>query len=180
MIESLLGQLIISTLQAGLSARSISATIKRGQQPTQQGAVSGAAYYLWHIDTVPVGWPEVQDVWNASTSIIDHTESQRQESRYQFSILAPVDLTNANAMLAIDYARIAATIFQSRATIDVLSSQGVGVQFITQIRQSYFSDDFNRYEGNPTFDVKFSHADSITIPGNKIDKFTNNFNSVST
>jgi len=165
MLESALSQLIITALSAGLTARSLTAQIKKDNQPRQQGNPTSATLFFRHIGTINVGWPERIDTINKTTGGLDHTETQRKESRYQISALAPANLTDPTAPLTADYVNAAAAIMQSDATRALLLAANVGIQKPGNINLTYFLDEKGQHESNPTFDFILSHQDIFTTQG---------------
>jgi hypothetical protein len=165
MNESALTILMIPIIAAGMTARSLTAVVKRNQQPRQIGTPSTPTIFLNHIATTPYGWPARQDVWNTNTSVMDHTTVQFQRSKYQISGLAPQSPgTPANPTTG-DYVRAASLALQDDFARAALFAQNVGILRISDVTSSYFEDEKNQNEEIPTFDVILSHMDVLTING---------------
>lgn len=167
--ESALAILLQSALTAGLTARGLTATVQKNQQPRQQGVPSAAVILFHHVGTVNVGWPYRGDVWNAVSGKFDHTEIQRRESRYQIGALAPQSPNNATLPTPADFCLAMSAVMQSDATRATLLAANVGVQHITDIRSVYFVDDKDQNQESPSFDVVLSHQDSFATTTPKID-----------
>lgn len=163
--------LIIPLIQAGLTARGLTAVVKRDQQPRQVGVPTGATIFLHHIGTRPYGFPARQDVWNTNSSTMVHTETQFQWSRFQISGLAPQSPATPTAPIASDYVRAAALTLQSETTCAALLLQNVGVLRISDISSTYFEDDKGQNEENPSFDVLLGHQDILVTSNPVITNF---------
>src|ERR1019366_5315092 len=159
--ESALSILLVSVLNAGLTARGLTETVQKDNQPRQQGVSSSAVILFHHVGTVNVGWVYRADVWNVGTGRFDHTEIQRRESRYQIGALAPQSPTDPTQPTPADFCLAAAAVMQSDATRATLLAGNVGVQHITDVRSTYFVDDKGQNEENTSFDVILSHQDSF-------------------
>jgi hypothetical protein len=177
-IEAQLSILLQSVLTAGLAARGVTAQVQQDQQARQQGTPSAATVFFHHIGTVNVGWPEKSDVWNAGNGNFDHTETQRRESRYQIGALAPRTPGDPTLPTPADFCLAAAAVLQSDVTIATLQASSVGVQHITEIRSTYFVDDRQQNEENPTFDVILSYQDVFTTSTPKITTISETVESV--
>ena len=167
MREVNLAVLLKSALTLALTERGLTAEIKQSYQPRQQGVPSAAALFFHHIDTVNVGWPGRNDVFNQSTQKFDHIETQRRESRYQISALTP----NNTFPAAIDYIGSVAMALQSENLMDFFLANSVGIQHITVMNNVYFTDDAGQFSTNPTVDIVLSHQETVTVSRHRVDRF---------
>jgi hypothetical protein len=170
--EAALSILLVSVLNAGLSVRGVIATVQKDNQPRQEGIPNAATIFFHHVGTVNIGWPEKQDVWNAANGNFDHIETQRRESRYQISALAPQTPSDPTLPTPADFCNQAAAVMQSDVTIATLVSNGIGIRHITDIISIYFQDDKGQQEENPSFDIIFAHQDVFTTTTPIINDFT--------
>jgi hypothetical protein len=118
--------------------------------------------------TYQVNQPGLQVVSGPMQAIAgeSHEEIQQYETTFQISTLASQNPANQNQLTAADIANYAAAVLQSDAMIAALEAQGVGILRITDIRTIYFTDDYQRFEGNLSFDAIFTHKQQIitTVP----------------
>ena len=152
-----------SILDAGLAALSISATVKRGNQPTQQGFVGGPGVYIWPIDGDKYGFQSRDDKYDSTAGHIVHTERYRCETPFQFTCIA---LTGDNTFTSGDLAFNCAALLQSDAAIATMQAADVAVLRVSQVRNVPFLDDKNVYKHSASFDVVFTHHREIvgTVP----------------
>lgn len=91
-----------------------------------------------------------------------YTETQQYMTTFQFSALATQDPSNVASLTASDIVNYAAAIMQSLTTIQTLQAQNIGILKIGDIRNPAFSDDRQRYEYSPSFDVTFTTKQVIS------------------
>ncbi len=152
-------QLLISTIQDGLDARSITASVQQSYQPTQQGAPSTPTITIVKIADNRYGWTKRNGVFDKNTDIMHHVENQLIETGFQVNAYAIQDPSNTTQLTASDYLKSVAIILQNSGTISNLITQGVGILRIQAMRDVKWTDDFVRYEDNPSFDFTVSHED---------------------
>lgn len=171
MTEKQLWILITSVLQAGLTAAGFNATnpnaagfveVRQGAQPTLTGRPAGLAVLFNEIGGNRYGWVQRTDV------VPVHTESQKMESTFQISALAPQDvssLTWATDPTAKDLVTRAAAIMQSSATIAALQAQHVGIYRVREVREVYFQNDRDQQETIPSadFTLSWNLVDTATV-----------------
>lgn len=118
--------------------------------------------------TYQINQPNLQIVSEAMQAIAgeSHVEIQQYETTFQFSTLAAQRPADQNALTAADIANYASAVLQSSAMITALEAQGVGILRITDIRTTYFTDDYQRFEQNPSFDALVTHKQVLqtTVP----------------
>lgn len=121
-------------------------------QPSTQG-VERDSIYFFDIDGERVGWQARS--YNPATRM--RKERQNAESPMQFGALVKKD----SAFTAADLLSRAAMIINSLGFIDDCQRSGIGVQMISTIRKPYFKNEKGQFEQSPSFDVVFSHHQTI-------------------
>lgn len=121
-------------------------------QPTTQG-VERDSIYFFDIDDDRVGWQGRS--YTPATGM--RKERQIMESPMQFGALVKKD----SAFTAGDLLSRAAMIINSLGFIDDCQRSGIGVQVISTIRKPYFKNEKGQFEQSPSFDVVFSHHQTI-------------------
>jgi hypothetical protein len=169
MTDKELFALLITTLQTGLTAQSLSVGIQQNYQPTQEGAPSGPTIFLQKIGDHRYGFPS-RVVAYSSPGVSTLTETQLYESRFQFDALAIQDPSDTSGPTASDLLNWAAMIFQGEAAIATLAANQVGVLRVTDIRQPFFRDEKERFEASPSFDliVRYPRVMVTSIPSTKL------------
>jgi hypothetical protein len=152
---------IRTALLARLTARGITVPVKQNYQPTQQGVPSAACIFMHKLFDLRVGHPQRKDVWNPTTEVFDHVESVWIESTFQFSALAPQDPANDAELTAADILKAAAFAVQSDKFLEDLRAAGVGVLRVQRVPTGYSVDDRGQFEAEPSFDVVFTHRDTV-------------------
>lgn len=159
MNDNLLIGFIISALKTGFTAAGLSSVIvKQGYQPTQQGTPSGPTIYLHKITVERYGFLKRSNSFNATTGVTTHTEVQKLITGYQLNATAIQDPSNTTALTAGDYLETAVAILNSDAARIFLQSNEIQVERIKNGRQSYFEDDKDRFESDPSYDCSFIHS----------------------
>ena len=163
--------LLISTINSGLSAMSISVGLQQSQQPTLQGTPSTDTVYIFKLSENRYGFPGRSDVWNSGTSQMEHTEKFILERTYQISALAIQNPADTTRTTASDYVRAVGQILQSDATAQTLdaNSPTVGILRIRPVRIMYFKDDFDNFEASPSLDFTVTNYESFTQVINSTD-----------
>lgn len=91
------------------------------------------------------------------------TEIQQKASLFQAMAVVTQNPANTESLTASDVANLGCYILQSVPAIQTLEAQGVGVLKIQSVRNPYFSDDRQRYEGAPSFDFTLTHKQTIIL-----------------
>jgi hypothetical protein len=163
MNELQLAALIVQALMTGLAARGVTGvTIKQRYQPTAQGTPSNPTIYFQKISSWRYGYPRTSDLANQSPGVNAHVETFNMIVTYQINATCVVDPTNVNALTAGDYVELAVDILQSYATRIFLKNSNVGLFRIVKGRITYFGDDKDRFEADPSYDCSFSYQRVIT------------------
>lgn len=163
MLDNALITLVIATILAGEAAANIPGTpIAQAFQPDLQGANSGPTAYLHKLGDLRVGYVARTDLWDHVNSVMVHTETQQYATTFQISTLAQQNPATPTQYTASDILNLIASILQSSATITALEAQDVGVLHIGEVRNPYFTDDYQRNEAAPSLDVTFCHKQVVT------------------
>ncbi|VFR39275.1 FIG00947889: hypothetical protein [plant metagenome] len=128
-------------------------------QPTKQGRVDNGIYFF-PINRGKRGWQsrKYQSVGQGLTA----TETQFNESMYQFQAFVEDDLKDDDQLLAADVLAVVRGVLQSMKFTQAMTAAGIGVQRPTEIVTPSFINDRDNFEFNPNFTVIFSHQRSIT------------------
>ena len=107
------------------------------------------------------GYVERKDQWIEEDEIMRHTESQWYETVFQVDALAIQDPSNVTQLTASDIVNYVSSILQSDVALGTFKGQGVGILRITDIRNTPFVDDRDRFEYMPSFDFTLTHEQVI-------------------
>jgi hypothetical protein len=163
MLDNVLIPLIIDAIIAGEAAANIPGTpIAAAFQPDLQGVNSQPTAYLYKIGDQRVGQVARNEKWDRTNNLMVHTETQQYTTTFQVSALAQQNPATPNQYTASDILNLIASILQSSVTIATLEAQDVGVLHISDVRNPYFTDDYQRNEAAPNMDVVFCHKQVIT------------------
>ena len=179
-----IAELIIQVLRTGLDALGLNAIgIKQQYQPRQVGIESGPTLYFFKVVAPRYGFPSRKDVYQSDSNRFRHTEtiwrtptyqisgySIRTQQRFRDLGFAPTrhNFNRGNfsgtlpLLTASDIVEMAADVMQTGSTRLALLARNVGIIRITDVRESYFSDERRRYEQNPSFDFQLSYRHTIT------------------
>lgn len=153
MTDNQLIQLFLPIIQAGLVTDGfMDVIVKAANQPTQQGINKGPTVYFYKISTKRYGFLGRQDVWDATHSVMTHTESQYYETTFQVSALVLQSPLTPNQYTAGDLVNEVASIMQSDNTRAILNASGVGILRIQDIPNPFFVDDRDMFEASPSIE----------------------------
>ena len=135
-------------------------------QPTQQGINNGPTVYFFKIYDHRYGFLKRQDTWDPISETMIHTETQGYETMFQVNALMTQNPANTSQIVVSDLVNECAQILQSDIAINALFEQDVQILRITDIRNPYFVDDRDRFEGIPSFDfvLTYSNVSVSTSP----------------
>jgi hypothetical protein len=163
MLDNALIPLVISTIVAQEAIAGIPGTpLAQAFQPTMEGVNSQPTAYLFKVGDRRFGFPYRSDIWDMPTSRMIHTELQQYETTLQFSALAAQSPVTPAQYTASDILNLIAYCLQSADAVATLEAQGVGILRVTDIRNPYFTDDYQRNEACPSFDATFTHKQIIS------------------
>jgi len=125
-----------------------------------------AGIYLEKVSDHQYGFPIVADVYHQVGDNFTETETQVTETTFQISAMVTQNPTDLTIPTASDVAQFMKRFIQTRVTIDLWNSQEVSMLRVTDVRNPYFVDDRDRFEGYPNFDIVVIHSNSVvtTIP----------------
>ena len=131
--------------------------------PQQEGIPSEPGIFFEKLFDHPYGFPIINNTYNSVPDNFSETNLQVYETTFQVTSLViqnPDDLTIPTAS---DAANQMLMFMQSRTTVAALRALGVSLLRITQVRNPYFVDDRNRFEGHPNFDIIVYSKREITF-----------------
>lgn len=128
-------------------------------QPTKQGRVDDGIYFF-PINRGKRGWQS--RTYQDDGASLTATESQINESMYQFQAFVEDDLDAPEQLLASDVLAVVRGIVQSMRFTQAMAVAGIGVQRATDIVTPAFVNDRDNFDFNPNFTVIFTHYRSIT------------------
>lgn len=154
-------RLIGDILVAGFASQGVTPVpaIRQAYQPTQQGAQSGPACYLFKVSDHRYGFPKKGQVWNTITEVFDDATVQVYETTFQCECL--VTLTPASTLTASDILNVASGVLQAPKYQALMIAQGVNILRVTDVRNPYFKNDMDQFQASPSFDFTLTHHRSI-------------------
>lgn len=160
MNEKALAALIMSNVLPKLRALPgmAAAIMARSYQPKQNGRITTPVLYFFFLDAHRYGWTGRKDV--GDPLIVDqivHTEMQQYEQPVQFMALVPQNPADTSQLSAADVLAEVSAIMQSDELLAAFRASDVGVQRITDVRNTPFVNDEGRFEFEPSFDVTLTH-----------------------
>lgn len=121
-----------------------------------QSGTGGTGTYLLNLAST-VASPEAMTSGPAEVRVTN----QVYETTFQFSALSTQDPANPNQLTASDIMNYVAFIMQNPDTTAQLQGNSVGVLKVGQVRNPYFTDDRQRYEASPNFEMTLTHNQII-------------------
>lgn len=119
--------------------------------------------YLVKLHDKRDGFPREDYTWDNTNHVEVRTQTQVYHSTFQLTALAVQIPGNTSQLTASDVANLLVAILQNQETMALLQAQGVGIlNSITDIRNTYFLDDRDRYEASPSFDFTLVHKQILT------------------
>lgn len=160
MSENQIWAALLAVINAGLTARGLTATVQQGYQPTQQGVPTGATVYLYPVTGKRYGSP------NNKTINGVQVQTQVMERTIQVNALSIPDPRGASRPTAYDYVVSVSDILQSESGMTALKNAGIGIIRIQDIRNPFFLDDRDRHEAGPSFDftINYVNTRSESVP----------------
>jgi len=136
--------------------------VKQSYQPTQQGVPTCPTVFIHKVGDHRYGFPRKEYQWNEVKQRMVDTETQVMETTYQVNALYVQDPANMVQLTSSDLVNETAAILQSDFFLNILHENDIGMERITDIRQTYFQDDRDRSEASPSFDFTIAHK-QVTI-----------------
>lgn len=123
--------------------------VRRSYQPTQQGADFQPTLYIHLISQRRYGYLERNDIPDGD--VIRHVERQYYETVIQFTgqVLEKAD----TSLTSVDLLNEAAYVLQSDQGRLWLQEQGISILRVDNIRQIYATDEQERFQSSPNFDL---------------------------
>lgn len=130
-------------------------------QNRPQGIESTPTVYFFKVSDKRYGFPHVKDTFVApvapdTVGTMRHEETQQYITRIQFMALVPQS-PEVNVTTTSDVLNVVAGIIASDACRAAFRAQDLGILRVMDVTNPYFSDDRNRWEAAPSFDVLFTH-----------------------
>lgn len=143
-------------------------------QPTQQGVPSEPTVYIEKLFDKRYGFTR-EDLDLSGGGVIPPPPPgadipadyvQVIETTFQFSAFVLQDPSDLSIPTASDLVNYVAQLLSVRAILQTLREGGAMVMRSMQVRNPYYTDDRERFEASPSFDVVFQHERdiSLTVP----------------
>ncbi len=142
-----------------LAEQGITLPVLAAFQPTKQGRVDDGIYFF-PVGRGKRGWQARK--YRDDGAALTATESQINESMYQFQAFVEDDLSAPDQLLASDVLAVVRGLLQSMRFTQAMTVAGIGVQRATDIVTPSFVNERDNFEFNPNFTVIFTHHRSIT------------------
>lgn len=114
--------------------------------------------YIYEVTTVNHGFRHERNTPNLSNGV-DVEELQYRQTLFQLWGYVP---PAADGLTTADVVNMAAMAMQSNRLLAALKAQGIGVLRVTEVTNPFRSNEYERFEANPTFDVTITHRVSVT------------------
>jgi hypothetical protein len=162
MTDNELIRVVRGFLVGELASDQMSVLVIQKQNPTQQGVPNTPCLFIEKLFDTPRGHPEYTKVYQQSTNSFVETEKQLMATTFQISALVLQIPENTNLPTASDMANYALGKLQSRKFLRVLEPLDLGVLRAPDVRNPYFTDDRDRQEAAPSFDIAVTHYRTTT------------------
>lgn len=154
--------ILVSILRPAMQALSPDIEILQRYQPTQQGVPSTPVVFIHKVVPARYGFQSSKSVYNDTDMDFDTTESTWRTPTFQVSALALRDPEAPSLLTASDICEAAADIMQSKSTRQALLAQNIGITRITDMRMTYFVNDKDQHEAEPSFDFTLSYVNVVS------------------
>lgn len=180
MLESSIQALIQSTLLAGVAARlpTLEVIVKQNNQPRQVAVPSTPTIFFSYQSSKAWGWQQKKDTYNQTASTFNTKKSQVIHSRYTVAALAPRSSANPYALTSADLLRVAKDVLQDEDSIVQYVAQGCNIFRIQDLPSVWFQDSSDQNALWSSFDIIFTHLDSLTTSVGVITDFNGSINRV--
>lgn len=150
-------RVFLPIIQNGLIAAGMpEVEVTSAYQPTQQSITTKPTVYFYKVGDHRYGFLHRLSKWDADLQTMTHTEVQYYETTFQISALV-ISKPPTPSYTASDLVNEVAAILQSDQATTTLKNADVGILRVSDIRNPYFVDDRDRYEGSPSFDFVLTH-----------------------
>ena len=167
MKQKILESTVRAALLALLAEQGVDLPVLAAFQPTKQGRVDDGIYFF-PVNRGKRGWQSRK--YRDDGAALTATESQINESMYQFQAFVEDDLADPEQLLASDVLSVVRGVLQSMRFTQVMTAAGVGVQRATDIVMPVFVNERDNFDFNPNFTVIFTHHRNITQATAHIDQ----------
>ena len=165
---------LIRTALTAMGAPLDAVTVSQKYQPTLAGTPEPPALFIHKILTERYGHPGRRSTYDNANDNFDYQESIWRVPTFQISGLAQQDPAMLTQLTASDIVEVAADILQTEATRQTLLTSEIGIQRITQVRQTYFVNDKQRFEQSPSFDFTLSYRREFNSEVSRVLRATDN------
>lgn len=172
MTDNELIELTISTLLPLIQAKFGNTIVMlQKDQPTQQGVPSAPTVYVEKLFDKRYGFTR-EDLDLSGGGVIPPplpgtdipaNYVQVYETTLQFSAFVIQDPSDLTIPTASDLVNYVAQLLSVRAILQTLRTGGAMIQRSTQVRNPYYTDDRERFEASPSFDIVFQHERDINL-----------------
>lgn len=176
MLDAQIAEVIQSTLIAGLAARSVTAGVKRNNQPRQFVAPSTPTIFYTYGFRKPYGWAAHKDTRNVPPDTgFTTTTTQVIHTRFQIAGCIPnASPADAFALTSGDLAVIANSIMTDEANLAAFVAAGFNVFRVQEIATVWFQDSNAQNVAWSSFDIIFTHKDIFSTSTGAITEFDQN------
>ncbi|MNH03097.1 hypothetical protein D3C81_678180 [compost metagenome] len=143
-------------------------TVQQKQQPVKQGIPTAATVYLEKLFHNPHGSSRVYYDVSPEPNMIEENEGQVYTATFQVSAFVIQKPENPALPTASELADAARVGLQRHTTIRKFAAEGVGLLRVSMVGNPYFSDDRDRQEATPSFDLVVTYV--RTAPPATIDR----------
>jgi hypothetical protein len=137
--------------------------VQQKEQPETQGVPPGPSVFVEKLFDHVYGSPRVdyKELATPNPNKLLESEEQMYQTTLQIAALSIQDPSQTNLPTASDLASIARAIVQRRSTIRTFNERGLGVLRVTEVRNGYFTNEQDRQEASPSFDVVLTYLRSV-------------------
>lgn len=136
-------------------------TVLQKDQPTQQGVPTAPTVFLQKLFDEHFGPQSSKSIYNSAAKIFDDFEVQIVVTHFQVSAIVGQDPENLSIPTASDVVNQVKLYLQHRSTIAELRQLGLKLIQVRKINNVPFTDDKDRFEFHPSFDVEIQHEREV-------------------
>jgi len=163
MLDSALQALLMSTLEAGLTARAITGvTVKQNNQPRQAAVPTGPTVFFSSGSRKKYGWPQARDTYDKPSDTLTTTKIQIVHTKFQVAALCPTGAATPYAYTSSDLVSIASDILQDEDARVMYVANDCNVFRVNDLPGIWFQDDKAQNVLWASFDIIFTHKDTTT------------------
>lgn len=144
--------------------------VQQKQQPTKQGIPSAPTVFIEKLFDHRYGWVAVLQEETSDPTKLLETENQLYNTTFQISALALQDPSRIDLPTASDLCSDACAILQSRYALQEFTAAKIAVFRVSDVQNNYVTDDQDRQEAEPSFDIVLSYTRTIATPIDKISR----------